>query len=232
MKVIIDRKGNWYYHKKGDFHSLYGIIKEKDLKNGIIKSNIGKEFIVFDADFSDLFNKIKRGPAIILEKDVGYIIAKTGINPESKILDAGAGCGVLSARLARISKNVTAYENNKEFLEIAKNNFEFLDVKVKLKEKDIYEGIEEKDLDLITLDLLEPWKVIPHAKVLKSGGYLVVYVPSITQVSKFVESLDKDFILEEVIELVKRDWYVEGLKVRPKSRMIGHTGFLVFARKI
>mgnify|MGYP001607263356 FL=1 len=234
-KIIIDEKGNRYYWSQGDLHTFLGLIKEKEIEsgNGKIKSHLNKEFLVFDANFIDKFEKLKRGPAIINTKDVGYIIANTGIHRNSKILEAGTGSGFLAVHLARITPNLVSYEKNPEFLNIAKENFKNLDLDVKLKQKDIYEGIDEKNLDLIILDLPEPWKVIDHAKKsLRNGCFLVCYLPTITQVIKLVENSKNKFLLEKVVEIIEREWHVEDLKVRPKSQMIAHTAFLVFLRNI
>ncbi len=232
MKTIIDDKGNLHLWSKGDLNIQQGVVKEKDVKDGVIKTHLGKKLIVFESSFVDKLNKIKRGPAIMLPKDIGQIIANTGLNEKSRILDAGSGCGVLASFLGRISKNVISYEKNKEFFEIAKRNAEFLESDAKIKNEDVYEGISETNLDLITLDLLEPWKVVAHArKSLKSGGYLVSYLTNINQVIKLVENFD-GFYLEKVCENIEREWEIDGLKVRPKNKGILHTGFLVFARRI
>ncbi len=232
MKVIIDKEGNKYLWKKGDFHTNLGLIKENDIKNGIVKSNIGNEFIIIEASFADKLMKIKRGAAIIIKKDIGAILAYTSVNSKSKIVDAGTGSGYLAAFLGNISKNVTSYEKNKEFYNLVMKNLEFLNIKVKLKNKDIELGIDEKDLDLITLDLLEPWKVFNNArKSLKSGAYLVCYLTNINQVIECVKNLE-GFYLENVIENIQRSWIIDGIKVRPENKGLLHTGFLLFARKI
>ena len=235
-KVLIDKKGKKYYWDSGDLHTALGVIKEEDIKKKkMVKSHIKKELFVHPAYFIDKLKKIKRGPAIMLQKDIGAIIAYTGINKESIVLDAGAGSGVLSSYLAGIVKKVISYERNKEFLNIAKKNFDFLNLKnITLKEKDIYTAIDEKNLDLITLDLAEPWNVLKSAETaLKEGCFLVSYLPNVTQIMKLVEEARKfSFIHEKTIELIEREWHVEDLRVRPKSRMIGHTGFLCFFRKI
>jgi len=234
-KILIDKKGRKYLWDKGDLHTSQGIVKEEDIKKGKkVKSHIKKEFLVYPASFTDELKKIKRGPAIMLPKDVGAIIAYTGINKESVVLDAGAGSGVLSSHLAGIVKKVVSYERNKEFFKIAKKNFDFLNLKnISLKEKDIYKKIDEKNLDLITLDLAEPWKVLKSAgNALKEGGFLVSYLPNVTQVIKLVKEAKKfSFIHERTIELIEREWHIEDLRVRPKSQMIGHTGFLCFFRR-
>jgi len=232
MKVVIDNKGNRYLWEKGDLHISQGVVKEKDVKKGVVKTHLGKKLIVFDASFTDKLAKIKRGPAIMLPKDIGQIIAYTGVNEKSKVVDAGSGCGVLASFLGRISKNVVSYERREEFCEIAKKNVKFLESNVEIKNKDIYDGISEKNLDLVTLDLLEPWNVVESArKSLKSGGFLVCFVTNVLQLVKLRESLE-GFYLDRVIENIEREWEVEGLKVRPKNTGIMHTGFLVFARRI
>ena len=232
-KVIIDPKGEIHYYKKEDFHTHFGVIREKDIKNGIVKSNLDKEFLIFDANFIDNIHKIKRGPAIAHYKDIGLIITTTGIGVKSKVVDAGSGCANLASYLARIGCDVTTYEINPEFYEIAKENLENLKLKVKIKNQDIYQGINEKNLDLVNLDLLEPWKVLDHAhKSLKSGGFLTAYLPTITQVIELFKNINSRFYVWKVSEVLEREWYVEGLKVRPKNQMLSHTAFLVFLRKI
>jgi len=176
--------------------------------------------------------EFKRGPAIILPKDAGLIIALTGINKDSKVVDAGTGSGFLAAYLANICKEVTTYENRKEFFEIADLNLSGFK-NVKLKFRDIYKGIKEKNLDAITLDLKEPWKVFKYAeKSLKSNGFLVAFLPTINQLEILLKEIKKyKFRLVKVTELLEREWETED-RIRPKSQMIAHTGFLVFIRKL
>jgi len=233
MKILINSEGNRYFWDSGDLHTKLGVVKEDDIKRGaLVKSHLGKEFIVFDASFIDRLEKIKRGPAIITKKDAGAIISYTGINKDSKMVDAGTGCGMLAAFLGNISNYVVSYEKNKSFFDIAKQNMRFLGIEVTLKNKDIEDGIDENDLDLITLDLLEPWKVFSHAQnKLKSGGFLVCYLTNIIQVAECVKHLE-GFYIEKVSETIERDWLVDGLKVRPKHIGLLHTGWLLFARKI
>lgn len=235
IKKVLLRLGKLYYWAEGDLHTNYGVVKEKDIKNckNTVKSHTGKEFLVFDANFIDQLEKIKRGPAVMTKKDIGIILSNTGISKDSVVLDAGTGCGVTASFLARFVKKVITYESNKDFFNLAKKNFEFLDVRnVEQKNFDVYEGISEKDLDLIVFDLTEPWKALKHAyKALKSGCFLVAYLPTIAQVVDLIGK-SEGFLNYKTVEILEREWHVEGLKVRPKSQMIGHTGFLVFLRKI
>ena len=241
-KVLITRQGRKFYAKNldEDLHTQYGFIKKEDLKKAkegdLLKSNTSKEFFVFNPSFIDLYRKIKRDAQIIPLKDIGYIIAETGISKESRVLDAGSGSGALACFLASIAKEVVTYEIRDDFMEIVKSNIEFLNLKnIKIKKKNIYEEIEDKNVDVAILDVPEPWKALANcAKALKPGGFLVSYSPSVPQVADFVNELRKNdnFVYLKTAEIIEREWEVEERKVRPKSSAIGHSGFISFARKV
>ena len=106
---------------------------------------------------------------------------------------------------------------------------------IKVKNNDVYKEIDEKDFDAVILDVPEPWKAIENcSKALKAGGFLVSYSPSVPQVIDFVNAARKneDFVYLKTVEIIEREWEVEDRKVRPKSKGIGHSGFLSFARKV
>ncbi|HLD14969.1 MAG TPA: methyltransferase domain-containing protein [Candidatus Nanoarchaeia archaeon] len=232
-KIIIDEKGNKYFWSQGDFHTPFGYIKEKDIKVGKVKTHKGNEMLVFEANFADNIERIKRGPAIILKKDAGTILANICINDKSKVVEAGSGSGSLTAFLGRISKNVTSYEIKKDCLELAQKNCKALNLNIKFKNKDIKLGIDEDDLDVVILDLPEAEQVLPHAeKSLKSGGFLVAYLPNTTQVSTFVESSKKfSFAVEKIVENIERNWKFNERIARPENIGLMHTAFLVFIRR-
>jgi tRNA (adenine57-N1/adenine58-N1)-methyltransferase len=90
-------------------------------------------------------------------------------------------------------------------------------------------------VDRVLLDLLEPWLVVPGAAAaMAPGGVLVCFVATVPQVMRLVEALESSggFGLVETSEAIFRPWHVDGLAVRPEHRMIGHTGFLVSARRV
>ena len=151
-------------------------------------------------------------------------------------MDAGSGSGALACFIASVAKEVVTYEIREDFIEIVKSNVEFLKLKnIKIKNKDIYEGVEDRDIDVIVLDLPEPWQALEScSKALKPGGFLVSYSPSVPQVADFVNALRKNenFVYLKTSEITEREWEVEERKVRPKSKGIGHSGFLSFARKV
>ena len=239
-KVLMNKLGKRFLVKDTtkDMHTQFGYFKKEDLKakNGRIKTNTGKEFAIFDAYFIDLHKKIKRDAQIIPLKDIGLIVSETGVNKKSRVVDAGSGSGALACFLANIAKEVITYEIREDFIEIVKNNIKFLNIKnIKIKNKNIYDGIDEKNVDLVVLDLPEPWKALESAeKSLKAGGFLVSYSPTIPQVMDFVNYVRKNenFAYLKTSEIIEREWEVEERKVRPRSQAIGHSGFLSFVRKI
>jgi len=223
---------------KSDFHSNFGSIKKEDLrkKDGSkILTNTGNEFYIISPFFIDKFKRIERGPQIPLLKDIGIIIAMTGIGKDSVVVDAGGGSGGLSCFLANIVKKVIVYEINKKNIEIIKRNKEFLGLKnLEIINKDICEGIDEMNVDLITLDLPEPWKAIDAAKkALRIGGFIASYSPTIIQAQQFSNEILKreELINIKTIELIERNWKIEGRIVRPEKTIL-HSGFLSFARRI
>ena len=239
-KIVIEPStGKKYLVKEltEDYHTSFGIISSKDLKGKKtkIKSSTGKEFLLLDATFTDFWEQFQRGPQIMLQKDIGLIMTKTGINKDSEVLDAGGGSGSLCLSLANICKKVTVYENNPEHHKVVQKNIVLSGLaNVTLKQDDIYKGIKEKELDLITLDLPEPWQVTKHAeKSLKEGGFLVVYLPNLLQMQRFVLSLKgSSFKPLETLELLERKWFINEQIMRPEFQMLGHTGFMSFCRKI
>lgn len=236
-RILLNKEGKKFFVKdiSKNYHTQFGFFKAKDLKKekGKIKSSAGKEFLIFNPGFDDLYSRIKRGPQIIMRKDVGAIIAETGVGKKSKVVDCGVGSGALSCALGNIVKEVIGYEINKNFAKIAVGNVKMLGLKnVTIKNKDCLK-MNEKDVDLITVDLPEPAIILKKAaKSLKNGGRLVAYLPSMTQVISFVKKVKGDFTYIRTMELIKRKWTIKGRIARPETKMLGHTGFLVFIRKI
>ncbi|MBT4935567.1 methyltransferase domain-containing protein [Candidatus Woesearchaeota archaeon] len=237
-KILIEQKtGKKYFVKDLDdnFHTSAGIISKKDLvKNGIVQSSKKKSFFCFEPTFIDFWENLRKGPQIVQQKDIGLILAKTGVNKNSVVVDAGGGSGSLCLSLANICKKITVYEVNKGHFDILEKNVkEFGAKNITLKHQNIYNGIDEKNVDILTLDLPEPWQVLDHAeKALKVGSFMVVYLPNLTQVKMFLDTAQRTSItVLETIEILERQWKIEDRIMRPEHEMLGHTAFLVFCRK-
>ncbi len=241
-KILIAEDGRKFYVRSlnEDFHTQFGFIGREKLAKAkagdVVRTNTGKELFVSNPFFIDSYGRIKRAPQIIPRKDVAAIIAETGIGKESIVVDAGTGSGALALFLANIAKKVVTYEIRDDFAKIAEENIQLLQLKnITVKKKDIYSGIDEKNVDVVCLDLPEPWKAVePAAKALKVGGFIVSYSPTIPQVSDFIAAAakNKSLLLIKTIEIIEREWEFNDRIVRPLSQQIGHSGFLTFVRKI
>lgn len=202
----------------------------------VFTQNSNKEFVLLKADFIDVYKRLRKLPQTIPLKDIGFIVTETGIDKDSIVVDAGAGSGALSCFLAHLCKHVTTYEIRSDFLANVESNIQSLGLKnICVKNKSIYDGIEETNVDVVTLDLPEPWLALPSVeKALRVGGFVVSYSPSVPQIVDFVSAVQKNekFLIIKTVELSERLWEVNGRRVRPKSIEIGHSGFLTLVRRI
>ena len=192
--------------------------------------------------FND-YRKLKRGPQVVLPKDAGLIAAFTGVGAGDRVVDVGAGSGWLAVFLGNIvgkEGKVYSYESREDFAGLAERNVKkagFESV-IEIIRKDAGSGIEQKDVDLVTLDCADSDKLLPQAfETLRKGGACVGYLPHVEQVKQFVFAAQEaggngaGFAVERVIEGIVRDWLVRDRGCRPENTGLTHTGFLVFLRK-
>jgi tRNA (adenine57-N1/adenine58-N1)-methyltransferase catalytic subunit len=237
IKKILIHKGRKFFWKEGDLHTEFGVIKEEEIKNQkITHSNKDKEFLIIDASFQDNLKKMKRGPQTMSPKDIGEIITRTGMNKNSKVLEIGSGSGALTMYMARIAKEIISYDNREDHTKIVKRNLKDFEIEnVKLITQDATEKLKENNFDIATIDIKEPWTVLENvANALKSGGYIVSYSPSLTQSNEVIKAAkqNSNLIVLDTIETIERKWDITKLILHPQIRMIGHTAFLTFIRKI
>jgi tRNA (adenine57-N1/adenine58-N1)-methyltransferase catalytic subunit len=240
----LDRKRTYLVRVEAEksFHTHKGYIQLGDLigkEYGTrIASSMDIEFVALKPTLRDHIFKTSRRTQISYPKDISLIILYSGIGPGSRVVEAGTGTAALTSAIAhyiRPTGRVYTYEIRQEFQKNAKKNLEragLLDV-VELKEGDVTQGIEEKEVDAVILDMATPWLVVPHAyAALKGSGVLVSFSPTIDQVVKVVEALNEHgFVCVETVETLIRFMQVARGKTRPQTVMTGHTGYLTFARK-
>jgi tRNA (adenine57-N1/adenine58-N1)-methyltransferase len=244
LALLIDKKARRYLVRLApgsDFHTHAGTVAHDQIigaeEGRVFRTSKGAELTVFRPTLSDYILKMPRGAQVIYPKDLGPILMLADVGPGCRVLESGVGSGALSMALLRSGADIVGYEIREDFAGRARNNVEeFLgsDVldKYSVQVRDCYEGIDETELDRVLLDLPEPWQVVPHAAgALRSGGTLLAYTPSVTQVMRLRESLDQaGFVMAETTEVLNRTWHVDGASVRPDHRMVAHTGFLTHAR--
>jgi tRNA (adenine57-N1/adenine58-N1)-methyltransferase len=242
--LYLDTKRTYLVRVEPDksFHTHKGYIQLGDLigkEYGTkIASSMGIDFVALKPNLRDYIFKTNRRTQISYPKDISLIILYSGIGTGSRVVEAGTGTGALTSAIAHYIKpsgRVYTYEIREEFQKNAKKNLEragLLDV-VELKQGDITEDIEEKDLDAVILDMATPWLVVPHAyTALKGSGVLVSFSPTIDQVMKVNEALTEyGFVDVDTVETLIRFMQVARGKTRPQTLMTGHTGYLTFARK-
>ncbi len=209
-----------------------------------LTSSSGGEYLVFRPLLSEFVVSMPRGAAVVYPKDAAQIVALADIFPGAEVVEAGVGSGALTCSLLRAVGpygTVSSFERREEFAEVAAANVsQFFGGRPPMWDLKLGDLAEElpasgKHADRIILDMLAPWECVEaSADALRAGGILCAYVATTTQLSRFVETLrvHGGFTEPHAWESLVRDWHVEGLAVRPDHKMIGHTAFLVTARRL
>ena len=207
-----------------------------------VTSSAGGEYLVFRPLLSEFVVSMPRGAAVVYPKDAAQIVSAADIFPGAHVVEAGAGSGALTCSLLRAVGplgRVTSYERREEFADVARRNvtqfFAGEHPAWTLHVGDLAEELPGQRCDRIILDMLAPWECLDvAADALRPGGIVCAYVATTTQLSRFVETvrLHGGFTEPHPWESLVRDWHVEGLAVRPDHKMIGHTAFLVTARRM
>jgi tRNA (adenine57-N1/adenine58-N1)-methyltransferase len=246
---LTDQKGKIYsitITPGKEWHTHKGWIVHDDLiglpEGSVVSTSAGLKFTAFIPLLTDYVLSMPRGATIVYPKDSAMIVGFADIFPGARVLEAGVGSGALTLSLLRAvgpNGHVHSVERREEFADNAKSNIEnyfggapanwSLDIG-SVQEKEFSE-----DFDRVILDMLAPWECVElSAKVLRPGGVFMAYVATTTQLSATAEALKSDghFTEPESFESMLRGWHHEGLAVRPQQRMIGHTGFLIFARRM
>jgi len=223
----------------GEFHTHAGFVRHEQLigapEGTVVRSTAGARYTAVRPTLADFVLKMPRGAQVIYPKDLGPLLVLADVYPGARVLESGVGSGALSMTLVRAGADVTGYELREDFAaKAAENVAAFLGPtdRYRVEVRDVYDGIDETELDRVVLDLPEPWRVVKAAEAaLHPGGILVAYLPTIGQVSQLRAALDESrFAMAETLEVLQRTWHVQGASVRPDHRMVAHTGFLTHAR--
>jgi tRNA (adenine57-N1/adenine58-N1)-methyltransferase len=225
------------------FESHRGILMHDDLIGKPwgtqVFSHIGSPFYLLQPSLGDLLVDLPRTTQILYPKDIGFIFVTMGIGPGRKVLEAGTGSGSMTTALAYAvgsEGQVISYEIKPDVQNLARKNLTRfgLESRVDFKLRDIVEGFDETDADSFFLDVPNPYDYTVQVRnSLKPGGFLCCLIPTFNQVEKTLIALRQtNFAFVEVCELLLRFFQAEPSRLRPTDRMVAHTGFLVFARKI
>jgi tRNA (adenine57-N1/adenine58-N1)-methyltransferase len=228
---------------EGRFHTHRGYL---DLKNVVglepgtmVETSLGQQLAVFKPRLSEIIDSFNRPTQILYPKDIGYAVYLLGLKNGDTVLEVGTGSGALTSAIAQaIAPNgrVYTYENREEFSRSAKKNVEKtgLSGMVTFRSVDPTEGFLERNAQAAVIDLGDPWKMVkPAWEALRGGGMLAGFTPTVNQLERLSEALrNGGFLVLEAVELLVREFKTETGKVRPESRMIGHTAYVTLARKV
>ena len=228
-------------------------------EGSVVRSSAGTPYVALRPLLADFTLSMTRGAAVVYPKDAAQILAMADIWPGARVLEAGAGSGALSCWLLRAigpDGLLVSYERRSDFADIARANVERFfgsppphwDLRVgdfgrpqsaadgeEGNEEAGNEGTGDEPFDRVVLDMLAPWECVSTvARVLLPGGVLACYVATVTQLSSIVEAIRGHGGFDEpsAWESLTRGWHADGLAVRPEHRMVGHTGFLITARRL
>lgn len=245
LALLLDRKSRRYMVtlKEDDtFHSHLGRLQHDQLIGGSVggwyRTDRGHTLLAVRPTLGDYVRQMPRGPQIIYQKDLGNIISFADIFPGATVIEGGLGSGALTAALLRaVGKEgrVITYEIDESVLPKAMRNINRVipdASNLEVKIGSIYEGIEERDVDRVVLDVPEPWQAVGTiADALVMGGVMLSFLPTILQVHRLVGALEQEgrFQLIESMETLLRTWHVTERSVRPDHRMVAHSGFLTTA---
>ena len=231
--------------RKQQFHTHVGIIDHKKVigkeYGSAIKTNKGKIIYLLEPTVYDYVMKSQRSTQIVYPKDLGYIAARTGLQSGQTIVEIGTGSGSLTTFLASIVKprgHVYTYDVDENFMAIARKNIEKAGISkhVTMEKLDIknIKKVPQTDVDMVVVDLGDPWTVVPQArKMLKGSGYFVAICPTMNQLEKLASALrENDFFDLEFTEQIVRTIEAREGKTRHSFRGIGHTTYVAFARKV
>jgi tRNA (adenine57-N1/adenine58-N1)-methyltransferase len=236
------------------FHTHRGSLAHDDLigrpEGSVVVSSGGTAYVALRPLLADYTLSMSRGAAVVYPKDAGQILAMADIFAGARVVEAGAGSGALSCWLLRAVGEaglLVSYERRADFAEIARQNVEryfggphpsWRLVTGELPANgaaNLGAAGDDAGFDRVVLDMLAPWGYANTAAMsLRGGGLICCYVATTTQLSRTVEALRTQGSFDEPAawESLLRGWHVDGLAVRPQHRMIGHTGFLVTARRL
>ncbi|KKC05473.1 tRNA (adenine(58)-N(1))-methyltransferase TrmI [Mycobacterium nebraskense] len=247
---LTDAKGRHYTMSLtpgAEFHTHRGSIAHDALigleQGSVVKSSNGAPFLVLRPLLVDYIMSMPRGPQVIYPKDAAQIVHEGDMFPGARVLEAGAGSGALTCSLLRAvgpDGRVVSYEQRADHAEHARRNvavfFDGLPDNWELIVGDVADSDRpDGSFDRAVLDMLAPWEVLDAvARLLIPGGVLMIYVATVTQLSRVVEALRTQQCWTEPRswETLQRGWNVVGLAVRPQHSMRGHTAFLIFTRRL
>ncbi|MDD1656651.1 MAG: protein-L-isoaspartate carboxylmethyltransferase [Methanomicrobiales archaeon] len=236
-RVLLVGKGDREYYVAAGPRTLSTDLGMIDLSvlvgaepGSVVRTHKGQEFTLRIPRAPDFFTHASRSGAPMLPKDVGMVIAYTGMNRRDRVLDAGTGSGVAAIYFGGVAGHVRTYEIREEFAEKARKNV----AAAKLANVDVVAGdvlSAEGGYEVVHLDMQTGEEHVAHAhRLLAPGGFLACYTPFLEQVFAIHDAALTLFSQVRVVECIERELTRSARGTRPSTRVC-HSGYLTFARK-
>jgi len=202
-----------------------------------VRSQIGHDALLLEPDVSDMMRHLKRSTQVIYPKDAAYLVHRLNLRAGSRVIEAGTGSGALTIALAwsvAPTGRIYTYEARADNYDVARGNLARFGLlpHVEMFQQSIENSFQQENVDALFLDVREPWQFLDHVHAaLRPGGFFACLLPTTNQVSLLLDALENaPFTRMAVEELLLRRYKPVPDRLRPEDNMVGHTGYLTFAR--
>jgi tRNA (adenine57-N1/adenine58-N1)-methyltransferase catalytic subunit len=247
LTLLVDRNGKHYLTRlsqDGEFVFHQGVVRHADVigkeEGVLVRTSRGGLVWAYRPRMQDYLVEAPRQSTIMYPKDIAFLLMWADVFPGARVFEAGVGTGALSTALLRAigaDGQLVSYEIRADMIEHARRTVEGFHgacANWTVRQRDVYDGIDDGPFDRVVLDLSQPWRVLEHAaRAMVPGGLICSYVPNVTQVAESVQAYRSVGLFAEIetYECSFRAWEFKAPVARPLHAMIGHTGFLTFARR-
>ena len=236
--VLVVRDGREFLLEPGEtLETDLGVLElPADVETGTtVETHLDEPFEVRRLRGPELFDHLERTGAPMMPRDIGLVVGHTGVASGERVLDAGTGTGVLAAYLGRLGAEVTTYERDADFADVARENMRLagVDDRVEVRTGDLLDAVDGLGgFDVVTLDTADAAAVVERAPdLLASGGHVAAYTPFVETARDCVEAArDAGLSAVECVETIQRELEVDDRGSRPATAGVGHTGYLTFGR--
>ncbi len=236
QRILLAGRDRTYFIRSGSgpFSTDKGILSLDDVAHAspgeVIATHTGYEFRILIPRAHDFFEYARRSGAPMLPRDIGLVIAYTGMNRNDRVLDSGTGTGIAAIYFGGIAERVVTYEVRDDFARIAEANIRDAGLgNVEVIAGDVLQA--EGLYDIVHYDMTTGPEHVRHAhSLLRPGGYLACYTPFIEHLCGVMDTAEGLFSSVRSVECIEREMTRSKRGTRPSTR-VGHSGYLTIARR-
>jgi len=244
--LLLSRRGKQLIitlHAGERTHTHRGVIEHDTILGmpygSAMRTHTGQELYVMRPSIHDELMAIRRASQVIYPKELGEILLRLDLHAGRRVIEAGTGSGAMTMAFAsaiQATGRVYSYDQRPDMQDLARHSLERIGLEsmVEFVQRDIADGFDQENVDALFLDVREPWLYLHSAAhALADGGHLGILVPTTNQIVALLESLEGSVFIDiDVLEILQRHYRPVAGRLRPEDVMVGHTGYLLFGRKI